>query len=122
MIRQFGQGSGGRVTRKGIAVLLVFWLNLALLPCAMAINAPETDHDCCPPSIEFQPSDCCELDAATADKRGGKFEAHDDLVVISTGVNWPSLHKDSISRHEARPPDPAYSSPPLHKLFCVYLD
>jgi len=122
MIQQFGQGSGGRVTRKGIAVLLVFWLNLVLLPCAMAINAPETEHDCCPPSIEFQPADCCDLDAATSVKRGGKFESQDDLVVISTVVNWPSLRTVKISRHEARPPDPDYSFPPLHKLFCVYLD
>ena len=122
MIQQFGQGSGGRITRKGISVLLVFWLNLALLPCAMAMDAPEKEHDCCPPSIELQPSDCCELDAAASDKRGAKFEDSDDLVAISTVVNQPSPRTDRIFRHEARPPDPAYSSPPLHKLFCVYLD
>lgn len=37
MIQQFGQRFYGRLTRKGIAVLLAFWLNLALLPCALAM-------------------------------------------------------------------------------------
>lgn len=37
MIQQFGQRFYGRLTRKGIAVLLAFWLNLALLLCALAM-------------------------------------------------------------------------------------
>jgi len=122
MIQQFGQASGGRVTRKGIAVMLLFWLNLAFLPCAMALDAPEKEHDCCPPTVELQQIDCCELDAATADKRGGKFETHDDLLVIASVVTWPSPRMANIAQHEARPPDPVIYSPPLHKLFCVYLD
>ena len=122
MIRQTKLRRGGRFSRKGLAVLLTFWLNLALLPCAMAIETAQNGHDCCPPTVELQQIDCCELDFATADKRGGKFESYDDLVVITTVVTWPSPHTADISLNEIRPPDPTDYSPPLHKLFCVYLD
>ena len=122
MIQLFGLRSGGRVTRRGISVLLAFWLNLVLLPCAMAIETVEIGHDCCPPTVELQQIDCCELDSATSDKRSGKFERYDDLVVVSTVVTWPSLQMADISESEIRPPDPADYSPALHKLFCVYLD
>ena len=122
MIQQFRRRRDGRFSRKGFAVLLTFWLNLALLPCAMAIETAQNGHDCCPPTVELQQIDCCELDAATADKRGGKFESYDDLVVITTVVTWPSSHTADISLNEIRPPDPTDYSPPLHKLFCVYLD
>jgi len=122
MIQLFGLRRDKRVTRKGVALLLTFWLNLVLLPCAMAVEAPEDGHDCCPPTIELQQTQCCEADAAASDIRGGKFESQDDLTVISTAANWPSLQTAKRSLPEVRPPDPVYSSPPLHKLFCVYLD
>jgi len=94
------------VTRKGVAMLLTFWLNLVLLP----------------PTIELQQLSCCEADAATSDKRGSKFEGQDDLLVEATVATWPSLQTTILPLREARPPDPVYFSPPLHKLFCVYLD
>ena len=122
MIQQFRQKRDGRFSRKGLAVLLTFWLNLAFLPCAMAIETAQDGHDCCPPSVELQQIECCELDFATVDKRGGKVESYDDLVVVTTVVSWPSLHTTGIAQSEIRPPDPADYSPPLHKLFCVYLD
>ena len=122
MTRLFELKSDGRFSRRGLTVLFAFWLNLALLPCAMAIETAQDGHDCCPPTVELQQIDCCELDAATSDKRGGKFESYDDLVVVSTVVSWPSHHKADISENEVRPPDPANYSPPLHKIFCVYLD
>jgi len=110
------------VTRKGVALLLTFWLNLVLLPCAIAVEAPPEGHDCCPPTIELQQLSCCEADAATSDKRGSKFEGQDDLLVDATVATWPSLQTTILPLREARPPDPVYFSPPLHKLFCVYLD
>jgi hypothetical protein len=122
MIQLFGQKRDGRVTRKGVALLLTFWLNLVLLPCAIAVEVPSEGHDCCPPTIKMQQTNCCEVDAASSDQRGGKFEGQDDLVVLTTTLSWPSLPAANISLQEARPPDPAISSPPLHKLFCVYLD
>lgn len=122
MIRHIKQRRGGQFSRRGLAVLFTFWLNLALLPCAMAFETAQDAHDCCPPTVELQQIDCCELDSATSDKRGGKFESYDDLFVVSTVVPWPSLYRANISENEMRPPDPADYSPPLHKIFCVYLD
>jgi len=122
MTRLFEHKGGGRFSRRGLTVLFTFWLNLALLPCAMAIETAQDGHDCCPPTVELQQIECCEQDLATSDKRGGKFESYDDLFVVSTVVPWPSLYRADISENEMRPPDPTDYSPPLHKIFCVYLD
>ena len=122
MTRLFEHRGGRRFSRRGLAVLFTFWLNLALLPCAMAIETDQDGHDCCPPTVELQQIDCCELDSATSDKRGGKFESYDDLFVVSTVAPWPSLYRADISENEMRPPDPTDYSAPLHKIFCVYLD
>ena len=122
MTRLFEHKGGGRFSRRGLTVLFTFWLNLALLPCAMAIETAQDGHDCCPPTVELQQIECCEQDLATSDKRGCKFESYDDLFVVSTVVPWPSLYRADISENEMRPPDPTDYSPPLHKIFCVYLD
>ena len=117
----FGQRSEQRVSRKGVAVLFACWLNLVLLPCAMAIESADAAHDCCPPTIEWQQIDCCEVDAVNPDKRGGKLEFDADQAVVS--VVSLENHGRAVFRHPppALPP-PAGSSPPLHKLYCVYLD
>jgi hypothetical protein len=108
-------------SRRGIAVLLVFWLNLALLPCAMALQVPDQGHDCCPATIEMQQVDCCDLDDVTLDKRDGEFEGSDEVLVATTISTWPSLPSVASSWQAKKPPDPGNHSPPLHKLFCVYL-
>jgi len=129
----------GTVKRRTVSVLVVCWLNLLIAPCAMAFAAAD---DCphCPPAAEQEmahhgehdsvarvecesmQSECCDLEAAAVDNRSGKFESQDDVSVVAMFVEWPSLHTLSIIRHDARPPDPSNYSPPLHKLFCVYLD
>ena len=103
-------------------MLLAFWLNLALLPCAMALEAPDLGHDCCPQTIEIQQADCCDLDAVTLDKRDGTFEAADEVLVATIDSGWPSLRSVVPGWQAKKPPDPGNHSPPLHKLFCVYLD
>lgn len=121
MIRHFRQASANLGSRRWLAVLTVFWLNLALLPCAMAIEVAAEGHDCCPPSIELQPSDCCELAAVTLDHRDNKVESPDSTFVPAADNSWPSLNTFSNVPQVANPPDPGNHSPPLHKLFCVYL-
>jgi hypothetical protein len=71
---------------------------------------------------ESMQSDCCDLEAAAVDNRGGKVENQDDVSVVAMPATWPSLHTVSIAQDDTRPPDPGNYSPPLHKLFCVYLD
>jgi len=122
MIHGFGRQVNGWGTRKGIALLLAFWLNLALLPCAIAVEVPAAEHDCCPPTIEMQQVDCCELDATLSDSRGDNDDNLDGQFVASSDPAWPSLQTVDCSKHEIRPPDPGLHWPPLHKLFCVYLD
>ena len=121
MIQRFAKCFNVAPSRRGIAVLLAFWLNLALLPCAMALEVPDEGHDCCPPTIEMQQVDCCDLDDVTLDKRDGKFEGSDDVPVTMTDSAWPSLQTLSSNWQAVKPPDPGNHSPPLHELFCVYL-
>lgn len=121
MIQLFGKHFNLTFSRKGGAVLLAFWLNLALLPCAMAMEVPDEGHDCCPPTIELQQADCCDLDDITLDKRDADFEDSGEVLVATTDSAWPSLQTLSLNWQAAKPPDPGNHSPPLHKLFCVYL-
>ena len=103
-------------------MLLALWLNLALLPCAMAMEMLAEGHDCCPPTIELQQSDCCELGVVALDSRDDGFETQDDLGFATIDKPWLSLNTLTTAYRSEYPPDPGYPSPPLHKLFCVYLD
>ena len=138
MIQQSIRSSIASAPRRMLSVFVLCWLNLAITPCAMAF---EVADDCphCPPAAEQEmahhghqaasqedcesmQSDCCDLEAAALDNRVSKYESQDDVSVVAMPVEWPSLHTLSMARHEMRPPDPGNHSPPLHKLFCVYLD
>jgi len=124
-------------------LLSVLWLNMAVLPCAMAFESEEP----CPhhPSAEdhqmashhghgevdtkrscatAQP-ECCDLAAASIDTRGNKlqFKSASDIVLITAPLTSVLPARASVQRHIASdPPDFSGSSPPLHVLFCVYLD
>jgi hypothetical protein len=121
MIQLFGKFRRAGASRRGTAVLVAIWLNLALLPCAMAMEVPDEGHDCCPPTIELQSSDCCELGDVTLDGRDGSVDTPDDLGFAAIEKPWLSLNTLTTPRWSEKPPDPGYHSPPLHKLFCVYL-
>ena len=80
-------------------------------------------HEAAPQAdCESMQSDCCDLEAAAVDNRGGKFESQDDVSVNAIPVTWPSLHTVRVAQHDTQPPDPGNHFPPLHKLFCVYLN
>jgi len=139
MIQQSIRSSITSAPRRMLSVFVLCWLNLAITPCAMAF---EVADDCphCPPAAEQEmahhsqhesaatvecesmQAECCDLEAAAVDNRVGKYESQDDASAVAIHVEWPSLHTLSMARHETRPPDPGNYSPPLHKLFCVYLD
>ena len=138
MIQQTIRSSITSAPRRMLSVLVICWLNLVITPCAMAF---EVADDCphCPPAAEqamahhgheaaspadceSMQSECCDLEAAAVDNRGGKFEGQDDVSLVAVPVTWPSLHTVRVVQHDTQPPDPGSYSPPLHKLFCVYLD
>ena len=124
MIQVFGQSRPKSASRRASAMLLAILLNLALIPCSMAIEAVEDGHDCCPPEITLEALECCELDDASVDSRSGthKHDFTPDLDVVLTGMpgGIPAMSpaRDLAS---SDPPDPPSPSAALHKLHCVYL-
>ena len=129
--------------RKVAGLLAIVWLNMAVLPCAMAFPS---DKDCphCPPAehhdmashhghgeTSAKPScvtaehDCCDVVAASRDARDGKPERTKTPEVVFAGT-LVAARAAAISpqyRHCALdPPHIAGSATPLHVLFCVYLD
>ncbi len=93
-------------------------------PAALQETAYHGSHDAEATSdCESMQADCCDLqEAAATDNRGGKFESQDHAPGIAGSASWPSLHTASTLWDDLQPPDPGNHSPPLHKLFCVYLD
>ncbi len=113
-----------RSSRRAAVALLAVFLNLALVPCSMAIEVVEEGHDCCPPELKLEAQECCELDDASVDSRSGTHE-HDgspDLDALATGEP-ADVSAFSAARFLASsdPPDPPGPSVPLHKQHCVYL-
>jgi len=128
--------------RSVLGLLAVLWLNMAVLPCAMAF---ESDEPCphCPPAEDHQmashhghggvdavptcataQSECCDLAAASIDTRGSKlkFKSASDIVLITAPLKPVLPARASVQRHVASdPPDIFGTSPPLHILYCVYL-
>ncbi len=131
------------MTRGVWALLAIVWLNMAFLPCAMAFEGD--DHDCphCPPTEDHAmaghhamagehdhheasgscaESQCCDVVEATLETRTGKFTQLPDIVAASTPsiaelAPRPLRHSTSLD-----PPDTPGASPPLHVLYCVYLN
>jgi len=110
--------------RRVGALLLAISLNLALVPCTMALEVVEQGHDCCPPDLQLEASECCELDDASVDVRGSLFEPHDQPEPDSLSGHAIADAPDyGHYRYTAGvdPPDHPGISPPLYKLNCVYL-
>jgi len=110
--------------RRAWAVLLVALLNLALVPCTMALEVIEEGHDCCPPELQLELSQCCEIDDVSVDKRDGLLELWDtpDADDIATVPLHDLMALASERRFSASdPPDPPDRAETRHKLFCIYL-
>ena len=138
------QEQGLSRARGILGAVLVAWLNLALQPCAMALEA-EQDHDCPhhPPAqsqhndghdmatydspCATSASDCDVLDDWTNNERKTQVKFKDIPKDLPASVA-PAVPKvrvnqlvelTAISLSMIRPKG---ASPPLHKLYCVYLD
>lgn len=123
-----------------LGVLAIFWLNLAVMPCAMAIETDTRDEHCPQMSSQAmahegghqvsQPevdclsmqADCCSIVQSSMENRTGtdKFKK-DASAALSNPAPWPNLQTIPVQQPEFHPPDRRYRSPPLHVLHCVYL-
>ena len=116
------QASSLSVPRRAAAVLLALFLNVAMIPCSMAIEVIESEHDCCPPELQIKASECCELDTVSVDARDGLFESQDGVeagpVPFAGSTILPTPPRYSAATD---PPDPPGTCADLNKLFCVYL-
>lgn len=125
-----------------LGLFAAVWLNLALQPCAMALEA---DHDCphCPPAHEHEmaahhghgdaqadepcasmQSQCGELDDASLDGRSGQLKLKDAVelpLAIAHDSIAPAVIVAERCNYSTGPPRHAGLSPPLNVLFCVYL-
>ena len=136
--------SGSAALTRGVwSLLAVLLLNMAVLPCAMALESD--DHDCshCPPADQQQMaghddhiaaraelpcattvSQCGDVDEAGVDTRSGKLKVKDSVDVeffaLPAIAELPTWHSGQVAT-AAVPPDIHGGSPPLHVLYCVYL-
>jgi hypothetical protein len=122
MIQGFMQTSRVNVPQRAAAVLLAIFLNIAMIPCSMAIEVIEHEHDCCPPELQLKASECCELDSVSVDARDGAVELEGDVEAgpapFAGGPMLPAPPRYSAALD---PPDPPGTSADLNKLYCVYL-
>ena len=124
MIQRIAKGFTFSTSRRAPVLLLVALLNLALIPCTMAFEVVEEAHDCCPPELNLESSECCDVDDANVDKRGGTLKPwdspdSDDLAADSLGRLVASMSVRGLSATD--PPDPPGHVERRHKLFCTYL-
>jgi hypothetical protein len=134
--------------RRALGFLVVVWLNLALQPCAMALDG-DGDHGCphCPPEMDHSgmsghaggshPTspgvpcavdafDCMLADDYSHDGRGGQKTLKDapdsgSAAILQTRILVPDLRREpspGAVRYRFVAPG---TSPPLNVLFCVYL-
>ena len=129
--------------RKVLGLLTVLWLNLAVLPCAMAFESAETCPHCPPADehemashhghgdVEARPAcatvqvDCCDPSEASIDTRGGKLEARpasEVVFVMAPPIAALPVRSPGQRYCATDPPDAPGVAPPLHVLYCVYLD
>lgn len=125
MFRVIAQHSRFTAQRRVAAVLLAIILNVAVLPCAMAIEVVEEAHDCCPPEIQLEASKCCVIDDAVLDARGARLGLDDDngadlpVAPLYAGVLAAQYVPDAAT---TGPPAPPLHPVPAHKLNCSYLE
>lgn len=122
MVQTFAKNSRLAPPRRAAALLLAFVLNVAFVPCAMAIEAIADEHDCCPPELRLDPSDCCEVNDGSVQTRGATFE-FDAGEKLAPGPAYAALVSAVTGHFEpaADPPDPPDCRPDLNALYCVYL-
>jgi len=128
--------------RSVLGLLTVLWLNMAVLPCAMAFESSESCPHCPPaaehemeshhghgdaaskPSCATVQAGCCDTVEASVDARGSKPEfkpASEVVFITAPTIAEVPTSTAGLTGYACDPPDTSGSSPPRHVLFCVYL-
>jgi len=124
MIQEFAQNTRYSAPRRAVLVLLALFLNVALVPCTMALEVVENDHDCCPPELNLESPECCGLDDVGVDTRNGLLEDEGGLDTGAVSApSWvdPTQRRAALFRTTVDPPDRPGPPSDLNALFCVYL-
>lgn len=116
----FGQFSTRKTSRRRAAAWLAILLNFALVPCTMALETSDPGHDCCPPSIELQPSECCAIDDICVDTRTKGGESEKLILLPATPVAEAAV-VSSFTVNVGPPPPPDAAPPPIYLSNCVFL-
>jgi predicted component of type VI protein secretion system len=125
MFRVIAQHNRFSASRRVAAVLLALILNVTLVPCTMAIEAAEEAHDCCPPELQLDASECCAMDDATLEARGVRLGLDDDngAELLIAPAFADALAPRCVHSPEATgPPDTFVHPVPVYKLNCAYLE
>ena len=131
--------------RRALGLFAAVWLNLALAPCAMAVEADD-DHDCphCPPAAvqghhEMHTgmqaeapcagdlSDCGLDEEFSHDARGGQSQPKDIQHELPVAVAGSDAGFSELAHVRQRAPPlgetgPPPAGPPVYLLNCVFLD
>ena len=113
-----------KATRRAAALLLALVLNVTLVPCAMALEAAEEQHDCCPPEIRLDAMECCVIDDVTHDARGARLWLDDDSsaeVMLAPKFVDIDLPRQIRGPQPTGPPELPPRAVPVYKLNCAYL-
>jgi hypothetical protein len=124
MEREFAKACITRTPRRATALLLALILNVALVPCSMALEVVEQGHDCCPPELRLDAADCCLLDDAVLDTRcQASWEDESAEGDLLGAVLLAAYVPDGQAAYlrATGPPGPPARAIPIHKLNCVYL-
>lgn len=124
MIQWIAKASAAPAARRAPVLLLIALLNLALIPCTMAFAAVEEGHDCCPPELNLEALECCEVDDANVDKRHGLLKPSDSQDFddfTADPADSPVPHASVRPPPATDPPDPPERAESRHKLHCIYL-
>ena len=130
--------------RRALGLFVAVWLNLALQPCAMALESMQ-DNDCahCPPAQMHEhggmhesmndempcadaAADCSFSEDLNHDGRGGQLKLKDAQIDAPTAIDSREFAA-SYGRPANFQARPRYTSvhagapPPLNVLYCVYL-
>ena len=149
MSHLFGSSRRSSRGRSALGLFVAVWLNLALAPCAMALQADDDnhgDHDCphCPPAemqghhemhAGMQPggscaddlSDCGLDDEFSHDARSGQSQLKDAQYELPVLANAGDVAFGQRAGAQQRAPPPHLAGrlpagPPVHLLNCVFLD